>query len=230
MGLFSNKRKDGLIPELQAPGSSAGSGASSAGPYRAQSPAASTYSAGGSSGAGGRRDPYGAQQQQQQQQQRGGRTGPQSPGEGDPYTGAAQRQGSRYTPSYVPPSQGGHGYGKDSQYLPANRGGYDPNSRYVGGSQARNELLAGAPDASQQQQRGNWRERRQEAGIGGRYGDEQQQDQALDEDEEVEGIKQEMRFVKQDTLASSRNALRIAREAEETSRATLDKLGEQSGA
>lgn len=58
----------------------------------------------------------------------------------------------------------------------------------------------------------------------------QQQGYENDEDEEVEGIKQQMRFVKQDTLASSRNAVRIAREAEETARATLDKLGDQSGA
>lgn len=50
-----------------------------------------------------------------------------------------------------------------------------------------------------------------------------------EEDEEVEGIKQQMRFVNQESLASTRNAVRIAREAEETARATLDKLGVQSG-
>ncbi|KAL8277635.1 hypothetical protein RQP46_009908 [Phenoliferia psychrophenolica] len=50
----------------------------------------------------------------------------------------------------------------------------------------------------------------------------------MDEEEEVEGIKQQMRFVKQESLASTRNAVRIAREAEETARATLDKLGDQS--
>lgn len=50
-----------------------------------------------------------------------------------------------------------------------------------------------------------------------------------EEEEEVEGIKQQLRFVKQESLASSRNAVRIAREAEETARATLDKLGDQSG-
>jgi len=47
-------------------------------------------------------------------------------------------------------------------------------------------------------------------------------------DEDVEAIKQDIRFVKQDTVASSRNALRLAREAEETGRATLSRLGEQS--
>lgn len=36
------------------------------------------------------------------------------------------------------------------------------------------------------------------------------------------------RFVKQESLASTRNAIRVGREAEETARATLDKLGDQS--
>ena len=51
----------------------------------------------------------------------------------------------------------------------------------------------------------------------------------FDEDEEIEGIKQEMRDVKQESLAGTRNALRIAREAEDTARGTLAKLADQSG-
>jgi hypothetical protein len=51
----------------------------------------------------------------------------------------------------------------------------------------------------------------------------------FDEDEEIEGIKQEMRDVKQESLAGTRNALRIAREAEDTARGTLSKLADQSG-
>ena len=50
-----------------------------------------------------------------------------------------------------------------------------------------------------------------------------------EEDEEVEGIKQETRYVKQESVNSTRNALRIAREAEETARNTLTRLGDQSG-
>jgi hypothetical protein len=61
-------------------------------------------------------------------------------------------------------------------------------------------------------------------GGGGGGGTEQ------DEEEEVEMIKRDIRGVKQETLGSSRNALRIAREAEETARGTLSKLGDQSGA
>ncbi|KAA1468237.1 synaptosome-associated proteinsynaptosomal-associated protein 25 [Dentipellis sp. KUC8613] len=47
-------------------------------------------------------------------------------------------------------------------------------------------------------------------------------------DEDVEGIKQQTRFLKQDTVNSTRNALRMAREAEETARNTIGRLGDQS--
>lgn len=50
-----------------------------------------------------------------------------------------------------------------------------------------------------------------------------------DEDEEVEAIKHQIRFTKQETVGSSRNALRIAREAEETARNTMNRLVDQSG-
>ncbi|THH34178.1 hypothetical protein EUX98_g68 [Antrodiella citrinella] len=47
-------------------------------------------------------------------------------------------------------------------------------------------------------------------------------------EEDVEGIKQQLRFTKQESVNSTRNALRLAREAEETARNTLGKLGDQS--
>ncbi|KAF8078591.1 synaptosome-associated proteinsynaptosomal-associated protein 25 [Lyophyllum atratum] len=47
-------------------------------------------------------------------------------------------------------------------------------------------------------------------------------------EEDVEGIKQQTRFVKQDSVNSTRNALRLAREAEDTARNTLTRLGDQS--
>ncbi|KAF8516192.1 protein transporter SEC9 [Hysterangium stoloniferum] len=49
-----------------------------------------------------------------------------------------------------------------------------------------------------------------------------------EEEDEVEGIKKQSRFIKQESVASTRNALRIAREAEETARNTLGRLGDQS--
>jgi hypothetical protein len=48
-------------------------------------------------------------------------------------------------------------------------------------------------------------------------------------EDDVEGIKQQTRFVKQESVNSTRNALRMAREAEETARNTMLKLGDQSG-
>jgi len=47
-------------------------------------------------------------------------------------------------------------------------------------------------------------------------------------EEDVEGIKKQTRYVKQESANSTRNALRLAREAEDTARNTLNKLGTQS--
>lgn len=55
------------------------------------------------------------------------------------------------------------------------------------------------------------------------------QQQTLDEeDDEVDQIKQQIRFTKEQSLTSTENALRIASEAEETGRSTLLNLGVQS--
>lgn len=48
-------------------------------------------------------------------------------------------------------------------------------------------------------------------------------------EEDVEGIKQQLRATKQESVNSTRNALRLAREAEETARNTVTRLGDQSG-
>ncbi|KAG0708895.1 hypothetical protein DFH29DRAFT_821381 [Suillus ampliporus] len=47
-------------------------------------------------------------------------------------------------------------------------------------------------------------------------------------EEDVEGIKQQTRFMKQESVNSTRNALRLAREAEETAGNTITRLGDQS--
>jgi len=49
------------------------------------------------------------------------------------------------------------------------------------------------------------------------------------DDDDVEGIKQQTRYVKQESVNSTRNALRLAREAEEVGRNTMNRLVEQSG-
>lgn len=54
-------------------------------------------------------------------------------------------------------------------------------------------------------------------------------DGQVEEEDEAEGIKKQSRFTKQESVNSTRNALRLAREAEETARNTLGRLGDQSG-
>ncbi|KAJ9096606.1 hypothetical protein QFC19_007139 [Naganishia cerealis] len=66
----------------------------------------------------------------------------------------------------------------------------------------------------------------EKARVYGYEGRENEDD--FDEDEEIEGIKHQMRDVKQESLAGTRNALRVAREAEDTARGTLAKLADQS--
>ncbi|CAE6381888.1 unnamed protein product [Rhizoctonia solani] len=51
---------------------------------------------------------------------------------------------------------------------------------------------------------------------------------AEEEEEAIEGIKQDTRNLKQESVQSTRNALRMARQAEETAQNTLLKLGDQS--
>ncbi|BGP52676.1 hypothetical protein JCM8202_004797 [Rhodotorula sphaerocarpa] len=109
-----------------------------------------------------------------------------------------------------------------------------------GDQEARGELFAGAPPPGEGPSRfiagpgaGSPYDPYGQSGSnngGGEYGSGHPPEQEFEteEDQEVEGIKQQMRFTKQESLASTRNAMRIAREAEETARATLDKLGEQS--
>jgi hypothetical protein len=59
--------------------------------------------------------------------------------------------------------------------------------------------------------------------------DELPQEQELNsEDEEIETIKQDIRFVKQESLASTRNTLKMAEEADASATNTLGMLGSQS--
>ncbi|KAJ7706141.1 hypothetical protein B0H17DRAFT_1035883 [Mycena rosella] len=73
----------------------------------------------------------------------------------------------------------------------------------------------------------------EKAGAGsGRFFDGPQLDRdpppGEENDEDVEGIKKQTRWVKQESANSTRNALRLAREAEDTARNTLTRLGTQS--
>ena len=60
-------------------------------------------------------------------------------------------------------------------------------------------------------------------------GIEEEDSGVANDDEEVEAIKQQTRYTKEESKESTRNALRIARETEENATNTMMKLGDQSG-
>lgn len=95
---------------------------------------------------------------------------------------------------------------------------------------ARNVSSVGATDDDLEAEYGRGRGGDAGGASSSAYDGLEQQDQAeQEEDDEVEAVKQQMRFTKQESLSSTRNALRIAREAEETATNTMLKLGDQSG-
>ncbi|GBE77915.1 Protein transport protein [Sparassis crispa] len=136
-------------------------------------------------------------------------------------TYVASRDGDPYSKPYVPPTPSP---GSSDRYARQNAVG-DVYSRGQGNvDKDRSELFAGL--------------NREKAGSGRFFNDGPTSanengmgsDPATGEEneEDVEGIKQQLRFTKQESLASTRNALRLAREAEETARGTVSKMGTQS--
>ena len=119
---------------------------------------------------------------------------------GAPPPGGANYGGNDYSSSYSRDRR--NPYGRSDDELNANR-----NRLFEGAAPAKTGYNKYASD-----------------GPGGEL-----PDPTGNEDEDIEAIKQQTRFLKQDTAQSSRNALRIAREAEETGKATLLRLGDQSG-
>ncbi|KAF9643843.1 hypothetical protein BDM02DRAFT_1312520 [Thelephora ganbajun] len=108
------------------------------------------------------------------------------------------------------PSSGGYGGGGGGGYDSSRGGAPDPN---------RSELFSGYNPERAGKNRFTASDR----------GPELQEPVPGEENEEdVEGIKQQIRTTKQESVNSTRNALRLAREAEETARGTLLKLGDQS--
>lgn len=148
---------------------------------------------------------------------------------------------------YAPNQYGNQGgYGADrfgnaggastSRYGPGGYGGLgstDPNDPTAAD---RDALFGGARDRVQQQQQNGppppYSEPNNAYGGGSNeYNTSTYQERQLtaeeEEEEEIQNIKQEMRFIKQGDVASTRNALRVAAQAEETGRETLARLGAQ---
>jgi hypothetical protein len=165
----------------------------------------------------------------------------------------SQTSGNPYASRNNAPSGGYGGYGAPA----APPGGRGEGGGYGGYGGARNDSADPNRDqlfggASQRQQ--PYAEKPNQAGGYGGYGQQQQQpsggygqsnsggygqgasggynpDRQLtaeeEEEEDVEAVKQQIRFTKQESVASTRNALRVAAQAEETGRNTLGRLGAQ---
>lgn len=134
---------------------------------------------------------------------------------------------ARGVSTYQGPSLGGKGYTvKDTHYL---RPAEEPAPREVEESQQRPGYLSRLRGSSTNDVKSSRPGMSPSPSYRSQNNYGSSVEQGNQSDEEVEGIRQQLRFVKGQTLASGRNALRIALEAEETARVTLDKLGEQSG-
>jgi len=128
-------------------------------------------------------------------------------------------------PSYRSTTSPAPSYGNNSSY------NQQPPSGGYGGGGEYNSSRGGAPDSSRSELFSGYNKER--AGpnrfTASDRGPELREPAAGQETEEdVEGIKQQIRTTKQESVNSTRNALRMAREAEETARGTLLKLGDQS--
>lgn len=173
----------------------------------------------------------------------GDRYGARSTGYGaNRYGGQGGYGGDRYgTPNDAAPRQGGYGgLGGDSYASQQDDGNRDA---LFGGAKTRvqqSQRTDNPPPYDSVDQPGS---QGAQGGYGGSsqgYGSSSQgyggggptfQDRQLtaeeEEEEEINATKQQIRFIKQEDVASTRNALRIAQMAEETGRDTLARLGAQ---
>lgn len=161
---------------------------------------------------------------------------------------------NKYTGGYAPNRYGNQGgYGSDRFGSASAGAGAGSASRYgsggYGGLGSTDPNDPAAAEADRSALFGGARDRTQPPSQGGPpppYSDGQQptygggsneysmatyQDRQLtaeeEEEESVQATKQEMRFVKQGDVSSTRNALRVAAQAEETGRTALARLGAQ---
>lgn len=216
MGLFGKKSNSSKIPPVDP---SASAGQPSAGGYGGQSAYGRQGSAGPSGGAGYgnaagyRSQNYGQPQQQYQQQNQQAGVGGYGQGYDQGY-GAPQRQ-NRFADARAPSAGFGSGYDQ-----------YAGNSNKSAGLSRNTQNQSGlTPDDLEAEYGRGSNSTSQNRGYDGA---EQREEQVDEEDDEVEAIKQQMRFTKQESLSATRNALRIAREAEETASNTMFKLSDQS--
>lgn len=134
---------------------------------------------------------------------------------------------------------GGAGAAPTSRYGPGGYGGLgssDPNDP-SGGDDNRAALFGGASEraaaqpASAPPPYSEQQASQPGGGYGGGYSADTFQERHLtaeeEEEQEIQAVKQDIRFIKQGDVSTTRNVIRIAAQAEETSRETLARLGAQ---
>ncbi|KAJ1954103.1 Protein transport protein S9 plasma membrane t-SNARE, partial [Linderina pennispora] len=109
-----------------------------------------------------------------------------------------------------------------------NDGGSYGNSGRAGGSYGSPNSAAGGSGGFRRYGAASSRYNASGGGSNDSYGDSSQQRQYDDSDEEVDFIKTKITKAKQDTLDSTRNALRTLQQTEDVGVKTLTKLGEQT--
>jgi len=138
---------------------------------------------------------------------------------------------------YGGPQRGGNPYAAMNQASGASRtggyGGLGPAGDDTAPDENRDALFGGAKDRLQQGQPNGPPGYQYNAGTDaaaersyGAYGDRQLTAEE-EEEEDITATKQEIRFIKQQDVSSTRNALQAAAMAEETGRGTLARLGAQ---
>ncbi|KAK3080054.1 hypothetical protein LTS18_003246 [Coniosporium uncinatum] len=162
-----------------------------------------------------------------------------------------QPQGNYGSQAGYGATQNPYGQQRESAPAPLRQGGYGGmgSSMDQPDEGSRNALFGDAPSLYQKQQQtqqdqqlppdnsqddpyGASGQIRMPGGYGddgqgyGAYGDRELTAEEQEE-EDVQGTKQEIRFIKQQDVASTRNALRLADQAYQTGAATLDRLGQQ---
>jgi protein transport protein SEC9 len=200
-------------------------------------------------------NPYGGMQEKGDRYGGGGgggdRYGGGGGGGGDRYGGGDDRAGGGYGAN---PYGGKSGYGGGGDRYGTGGGGRS-GDRYGGGGGRggygqdddgdRDALFSGAQDRHAKQKPGAGGPPppySEQGGGGGGYGSSygdtsygdagpRYQDRQLtaeeQEEEDVQGVKDQIRTMKREDVSSTRNALRVAAMAEETGRDTLERLGQQ---
>lgn len=151
--------------------------------------------------------------------------GPQGYGGGDRY--GADRSGSSSRLAAPSNSYGGLGRSKSSDTMATDAG----RDQLFGGAKQRfdERKPSDMPPEQDPAQGGVSNQYSNDASSNQGYGGYQERELTAEEQEEedVQGSKQQIRQIKQQDVSSTRNALRIAQQAEETGRATLERLGAQ---